>query len=173
MATRTSGAADPLGPRSLDFWLGDWDVTWDTPRGQGRGRNRLTRVVGRRGILERFDGRGPLGRRLHGMSVSIRDSRDGRWRQTWIDSSGSYLDLVGVEVDGRISFEMQVVEEGRPVKRRMTWSDVTAEAFVWRWQESKDQGASWTDLWRIDYRRRPRPVRTTAGAATGTRRSAR
>ena len=164
---------DPLGREALDFWLGDWDVSWDTPRGKGTGRNRLTRVVGRRGILERFEGRGPLGRPLHGMSVSIRDSADDRWRQTWIDSSGGYLDLVGVEVDGRIAFEMAVVEDGMSAKRRMTWTDVTDDAFVWTWQESKDDGASWTDLWRIDYVRRPGRVRPTAAAATGARPPAR
>jgi len=165
---------DPLGPAALDFWLGDWDVSWQTNVGPGTGRNRLTRVVGRRGVLERFEGRGPRGGRLHGMSLSIRDSEDDRWRQTWIDSSGSYLALVGVAVDGRIAFEMEAVKDGRPVRNRMIWTDVTDDALVWRWQRSEDHGATWTDLWRIDYRRRPASGATTSAATgRGTRGSAR
>ena len=162
-------ARDPLGPAALDFWLGDWDVSW----GRGGGRNRLTRVVGGRGILERFDGRGPRGR-LRGMSLSIRDTDDGRWRQTWIDSSGSYLDFEGVEVDGRIAFEREALEDGQPVRRRMVWTDVSTDALTWRWQASTDGGANWTDAWVIDYRRRPKARATPrVAAAPGTRRSAR
>ncbi|HZM72966.1 MAG TPA: hypothetical protein VFC71_06285 [Candidatus Polarisedimenticolia bacterium] len=171
-----AGSADPLGDDALDFWLGDWDVSWDTSVGRGVGRNRLTKVVGRRGVLERFEGVGPRGRRLHGMSLSIRDTADGRWRQTWIDSSGSYLDLVGAEVDRRISFEREAVEDGKPVRYRMTWTDVTDDSLTWHWQRTSDHGATWSDLWTIDYRRRPVPPRaatTRAGAARGTRRSAR
>ena len=166
-----AGSADPLGDDALDFWLGDWDVSWGT----GGGRNRLTRVVGGAGILERFDGRGPRGR-LRGMSLSVRDSSDGRWRQTWIDSSGSYLDFVGVDVDGRIGFEREALEDGAPVRRRMVWTGVEANALTWRWQSSTDGGATWADAWVIDYRRRPTPPRaatTRAGTARGTRRSAR
>lgn len=165
-----AASLDPLGDDALDFWLGDWDVSW----GKGGGRNRLTRVVDGAGILERFDGRGPRGR-LRGMSLSIRDSSDGRWRQTWIDSSGSYLDFVGVEVDGRIAFEREAVEDGQSVRRRMVWTDVAADALTWRWQASTDDGKTWIDAWVIDYRRRPpaRAATTRAGAARGTRRSAR
>ena len=140
---------DPLGPAALDFWLGDWDVTWD----KGAGRNRLTRVVGGRGVLEQFEGHGPRGTLL-GMSLSIRDGEDGPWRQTWIDSSGAYLDFVGVEVDGRIAFERASVEDGAPTLWRMIWTDVEADALTWRWQRSADGGETWSDQWRIDYRRR-------------------
>ncbi len=164
---------DPLGPAALDFWLGDWDVSWATGAGAGGGRNRLTRVIGGPGVLERFDGRGPRGRLL-GMSLSIRAADDGRWRQTWIDSSGSYLDFVGVEVDGRIAFERESVEDGTSVRRRMVWTNVERDSMTWRWQASTDGGATWTDAWVIDYRRRPaHPATTSAGAARGIRRSAR
>jgi hypothetical protein len=162
---------DPLDDSALDFWLGDWDVSW----GPGGGRNRLTRVVGGRGVLERFDGRGPRGS-LHGMSLSVRDTSDGRWRQTWIDSTGGYLALEGVEVDGRIGFQLEALEEGVLVQRRMIWTDVRPDSMVWRWQSSKDAGATWTDDWRIDYTRRPSgtpAARPRAAAARGTPRSAR
>jgi len=165
---------DPLGDDALDFWLGDWDVSWVGRTGRrGSGRNRITRVVDGRGVLEQFDGRVPGGQLL-GMSLSIRDNEDGRWRQTWIDSSGGYLDFVGVAADGRIAFQRPTVEDGVPTLRRMVWTDVEPDRFAWRWQRSTDQGATWTDEWVIDYRRRrSRAATTRAGAAPGTRRSAR
>lgn len=35
----------------LDFWLGEWDVTWEG----GHGTNRLSRILRDRVILEEFD----------------------------------------------------------------------------------------------------------------------
>lgn len=165
---------DPHGDDALEFWLGDWDVSWVGRTGRrGGGRNRITRVVDGRGVLEKFEGRGPSGR-LFGMSLSIRDSEDGRWRQTWIDSSGSYLDFIGVAADGRVAFQRASVEDGVPTLRRMIWTDVESDRLKWRWQLSADDGATWTDQWVIDYRRRPARAPTTrTAAAPGTRRSAR
>jgi hypothetical protein len=146
----TPAALDPLGPEALDFWLGEWDLTWGE---SGRGTNRIERTVGGRVIQETFEGHGPRGT-LHGFSVSIREGADGPWRQTWVDSTGGYLDLVGVEVDGRISFEISTLEDDVAVTRRMVWLDVQPDAFRWEWQETKDAGASWTPIWVIAYRRR-------------------
>lgn len=147
---------DPLGPDALDFWLGDWDLTWGdagdgTPT--GRGTNRIERTVGGRVIQETFEGHGPRGT-LHGFSVSIREGADGPWRQTWVDSAGSYIDLVGIEVDGRISFEVSTLEDDVAVTRRMVWLDVTPASFRWEWQRTTDGGTTWTTDWAIDYRRR-------------------
>ena len=141
---------DPLGPDGLDFWLGVWDLTWGE---SGRGTNTIDRAVGGRVIRETFEGHGPRGV-LHGFSVSIRTGDAGPWRQTWVDSTGGYIDLLGVEVDGRISFQHLTEEDGRPVTQRMVWLDVTPDAFRWEWQRSVDDGATWSVEWAVDYQRR-------------------
>ena len=145
------GAADPLGEGALDFWIGEWLLSW---AGGGEGTNRIQRILGDRVIEESFEGRDPDGS-LHGRSVSVRDVADGRWRQTWVDSNGAYLELVGVEVDGRIGFQRETTIDGRPVVQRMVWLDVSDGAFRWQWQRSHDGGDSWTVVWEIDYRRAP------------------
>jgi hypothetical protein len=104
-------------------------------------------------VQETFEGHGPRGT-LHGFSVSVREGDEGPWHQAWVDSTGGYLDMLGVEVDGRISFQLTTVEEGVEVTRRMVWLDVTGDAFRWEWQETRDGGASWKPLWVIHYRRR-------------------
>ena len=143
-------ALDALGADALDFWIGDWDLSWGE---SGFGTNRIERAVGGRVILETFEGHGPEGT-LHGMSVSVREGDSGPWRQTWVDNTGGYLDLLGVEVDGRISFERRTVEDGAPVMDRMVWLDVTPTGLRWEWQRSTDGGATWATRWEIAYRRR-------------------
>jgi hypothetical protein len=80
------------------------------------------------------------------------DSRP--WRQTWVDSSGSYLDLVGVPVDGRISFERTAEMSGSPVIQRMVWLNVEQDGLRWEWQRSADGRQTWETVWAIEYRRR-------------------
>ena len=143
-------APDPLGPDALDFWLGEWDLTWGEA---GQGTNTIDRAVGGRVIRETFEGHGPRGT-LHGLSVSVREGGTGPWRQTWVDSTGGYIDLTGVEVDGRISFQRVSEEDGSPVTQRMVWLDVTPEGLRWEWQRSADEGATWSVDWSIAYRRR-------------------
>ncbi len=144
------GGRDPLGPDALDFWLGVWELSWD---GGGHGTNRIERGVGGRVIVETFRGADDDGS-LDGMSVSVREGDAGPWRQAWVDSNGSYLDLLGVAVDGRISFGRSIVQDGAEVHQRMVWLDVTATGLRWEWQRSTDGGATWTTRWAIDYRRR-------------------
>jgi hypothetical protein len=142
-------SADPLGPDALDFWLGEWVVSWADG---GHGTNTIRRILDGRAIEESFEG-ADADSSLLGRSLSILDAADGLWRQTWVDSNGSYLDLVGVETDGRIAFQRAAVVNGAAVRQRMVWLDVTADAFRWEWQRSTDEGATWAVAWAIDYRR--------------------
>ena len=139
-----------LGPDALDFWLGTWDLSWG---GGGHGTNTIRRILDARVIEESFDGRDPESALL-GRSLAVLDARDGRWRQTWVDSTGAYLDLVGVEVDGRIAFQREAVVDGVPVVQRMVWLDVTPDAMRWQWLRSADGGSIWQVAWEIAYRRR-------------------
>jgi hypothetical protein len=140
-----------LGADALDFWLGSWEVSW---AGGGHGTNTIRRILDGRVIEESFDGRDPDSV-LAGRSLSVLDGRDGRWRQTWVDSTGAYLDFVAVEVGGRIAFERRAIVDGAPVVQRMVWLDVTPDAMRWQWQRSTDDGRSWAVVWEIAYRRRP------------------
>jgi hypothetical protein len=145
----TTPMAGPLGPDALDFWLGTWTVSWP----EGRGTNTIRRILDDAVIEERFECVDDDGSRLTGRSHSLLDRADGQWRQTWVDSSGAYLDLVGVEVNGRISFVRSVVLDGQPVRQRMVWLDVSPDDFRWEWQRSTDGGDSWSVQWALDYRR--------------------
>ena len=145
-------ATTGLGADALDFWIGEWTVSWPG----GTGTNRISRILDDRVIEEVFECHDDDGS-LYGRSHSTLDAADGRWKQTWVDSSGAYLDFVGVAVDGRISFQRSAVADGQDVLQRMVWLDVTAESFRWEWQRSADDGVTWAVTWPLDYRRAVAP----------------
>jgi len=116
------------------------------------GTNTIGRVLDDRVIEESFDGSDAEGS-LEGRSLSVMDTANGGWRQTWVDSNGTYLDFVGVEVDGRLAFQRHSIVDGAAVIQRMVWLDVTPLSCRWQWQRSNDGGASWEVAWEIHYRR--------------------
>jgi hypothetical protein len=132
----------------LDFWVGDWDAVWDG----GTGRNTVTREAGDRVYVERFEALGD--EPFSGMSLSVRHAGTGEWRQTWADSEGSYWSFVGsVLADGSFVFATPDRVDEEQAFKRMVFSDVTEEAFHWRWERSRD-GETWEQRWAIDYTRR-------------------
>jgi hypothetical protein len=137
-----------LGPDALDFWIGNWTVSWP----DGTGTNTIRRVLDGAVIEEIFECRDDDGA-LSGRSFSVLDRADNRWKQTWVDSSGAYLDFVGVLVDGGISFQRPAVIDGRDALQRMVWLDVRPESFHWEWQRSFNDGATWETVWPLEYRR--------------------
>jgi len=143
------GEAAPFDGTELDFWVGDWDVTWPG----GAGTNRLTWILDGHVLHERFEG-GDAESRLTGESWSVFDAERSLWRQTWVDNSGSYLDLVGQRVEAGFAFARSAPERGDSARQRMVFRDITGDRFRWTWELSLDGGATWTTLWEIGYRRR-------------------
>lgn len=154
MPACAQGAAPCAGPefRQLDFWVGEWDLSWDNPDGSvGQGHNSITRSeFGDCVIFEHFDGPG-----LVGISVSTYFAPMQVWRQTWVDDQGGYYALVGGPVEGEeysFLFENSRLVETAPYAR-MIWQDVSADALVWRWQQKREAGDEWSDAWVIRYAR--------------------
>jgi hypothetical protein len=142
----------------FDFWLGEWTVRWTDNDGKAQsGTNRIRKTLDGCVILEEFDGR--PGTPLVGTSVSTYVPRAGRWKQTWVDNQGGYLDFEGEFRDGRMILSRRAPLAGDGVMQRMVFSDISADALTWEWQGSKDSGATWTTNWRLQYaRRKPLPA---------------
>ena len=158
LAQQQQAAAPPAAAcqgaefRTLDFWVGDWIA--EDQQGKPIGTNRITRdEYGDCVITEHFrmsDGS------MIGHSVSIYRPGLKQWRQTWVDSQGSFFDLVGGPVpssDHSFFFENKRVTETQP-HQRMIFQDVKPESFVWRWQKRAKAEDPWTDSWVIRYRRK-------------------
>lgn len=132
--------------RQLDFWVGDWDLSWQGNTGVNHIKKSFESCV----IEENFGGR--PGQHLMGHSVSMYDAPSGQWKQTWVDNEGSYIALTGgPQADGTFVLATQPGPKGG--RSRMVFENIKPDSFVWRWQSSTD-GQSWKDQWVIDYARR-------------------
>jgi hypothetical protein len=144
--------------RDFDFWVGAWDVVVRAPPAPGKewaeakGVNRIESTYGGCVIEEHFTAAGP-GAPWAGHSVSLFQA--GKWRQTWVDDSGSYLAFTG-GWDGK-----QLELRGEPQEKagvrtvmRMVYSDIAPDRLHWSWERSVDDGRSWTPAMTVDYKRR-------------------
>ena len=79
--------------RQFDFWLGEWDCSWADESGRHLGTNSVYLDLDGFVVVENFDGRPSLD--FQGLSFSVYDRKARCWKQTWVDSNGSYLDFTG------------------------------------------------------------------------------
>jgi hypothetical protein len=131
---------------ALDFWIGSWTCTWDG----GHGTNSVTRELDGHVITERFEALEPDP--FRGLSVSVLGA-DGIWRQTWVDSDGSYWHFEGgPQEDGTFVFATPGRVDAEHVFKRLVFSEIRPDGFAWRWEFS-DDGSTWEQRWAITYRR--------------------
>jgi hypothetical protein len=145
-----------MGPDALDFWLGTWNATWEG----GGGTNTITRELADAVVVERFEAAPP--EPWSGMSVSVHDPTTDSWRQTWVDSNGSYWHFVGMRTDEGTIFATPDRVDHDQTYKRMVFSDIEDDTFHWRWESSPD-GTTWTERWAIDYRRASARSASTSG----------
>jgi hypothetical protein len=141
--------------KQLDFWVGEWDLTWPGAKeGEvAHGTNSIKRVLDSCVVEENFSSGDTM--HLRGMSVSLFDVRAGKWKQTWVDSQGGYLDFVGEFKDGQMILWRDAPRpDGTKVMQRMVFKNITPNEFDWSWEASKDGGKTWQVNWPIHYKRK-------------------
>lgn len=140
MSSTTSQTAQ--GPRQFDFWVGDWECRTQT--GQLAGTNRIEKILGDRVLQENWEGSGGTS----GKSFNIFDAATGMWHQTWVDDSGTLLQLDGgLTEDGSMVLEgMRPGPNGSDVLHRVTWTPMDGGRVNQVWDSSADGGGAWTNL---------------------------
>ena len=133
--------------RQFDFWLGEWDCTWHADGLEHRGTNSVYADLGGMVVVENFDGRPSM--EFQGLSFSVYVHQEQCWKQTWVDSQGSYLDFTGGYEDG--AMELRRTADGAVF--RMRWENVEPDGFDWSYARSDDGGETWTPIWEIGYSR--------------------
>lgn len=130
--------------QTLDFWLGEWKVTWKG----GEGTNRITKSHG--GCVVNEDFKSPV---LHGMSISMYVKATGHWRQTWMDDQGSFFDFYGQRDGDNYIFHTARDPQNPDVQLRMIFTDIKTDSLTWLWQKTSDSGKNWQEKWKINYTR--------------------
>jgi hypothetical protein len=102
----------------FDFWVGRWEVR--APDGTLIGTNTISKRDGGCSIQERWEGSGGSS----GSSMSFYLPSRGEWRQVWTGSGGTFFDLTGRVVDGKMHLEGQIeyAETQQVVAFRGTWT---------------------------------------------------
>ena len=123
--------------RQFDFWLGDWDVA--NPVGKPAGHNRVTREYGGCVLQEHWTGTdGSVG-----SSFNIYDPVRKLWHQTWVDNSGTLLELEGGLQGGSMTLSgEQQQPDGSKLINRITWTPKAGKVRQ-LWEASSDGGKSW------------------------------
>ena len=140
--------------KQFDFWIGEWDLTWPGKKAGrvGHGTNSIKRILDGCVVQERFSAQQD---HLRGTSVSTYDSRAGKWKQTWVDNEGGYLDFVGELKEGQLILQRQAIgKDGTKTLQRMVWKNISANELDWSWEGSRDGGKTWQVQWPIHYKRK-------------------
>ena len=148
----TPPACDTDEHRQFDFWLGDWRV--EDPAGVFQGTNLIVEQLDGCVIQENWTGAG--GTRGH--SYNLYYAAKGIWHQTWVDSSGSLLQLDGSFTDGKMVLEGTTPSSQNPdamVFHRISWNvvDNNPDHVRQLWEVSTDEGVTWRAIFDGQYYR--------------------
>ncbi|HEY0405607.1 MAG TPA: tetratricopeptide repeat protein [Pyrinomonadaceae bacterium] len=124
--------------RYFDFWVGEWDVQTG---GQQAGTNSVQAILDGCVIFENWtSARGGTGKSFNFYNAATR-----KWQQTWVDSAGSVLELAGAYKDGKMQFTGETLRaDGTKLLQRLTFFNLSADRVRQFWEQSTDNGKTWT-----------------------------
>jgi hypothetical protein len=133
--------------RAMDFWVGEWRVTWKQNDKPMEGRNSIKSVLGGCALEENWRGSGGG----EGKSLTFYDRAKKQWHQTWIDGSGQPLYLDG-NFEGKALVLTGKVGQGKELLyQRIMWTPLP-DGLRQLWEQSKD-GKKWQTLFDGRYER--------------------
>jgi hypothetical protein len=128
--------------RQFDFWLGRWEVR--LPNGTLAGYDTITKRDGGCTIHEQWDGYSGAS----GTSLSFYLPSREQWRQVWVGSGATLIDMTGGLIDGEMRLEgtIEYVDQNRVAAFRGTWA-VAADGRVRQRLEEFDIATGGWVLW--------------------------
>ncbi|PLX11529.1 MAG: hypothetical protein C0597_14930 [Marinilabiliales bacterium] len=141
----------------FDFWLGNWNLSWQGSNNNvGTGENHIFKTLNDHVIEENFKViDDPNMNGFIGKSWSIYNKNKDTWHQTWVDNQGAYLDFVGEIVGEKRIFKREYIKpDVSKIFQRMVFYNIKENSFTWDWENSADNGETWTLRWRIQYIRK-------------------
>ena len=155
--------ATPSGVHDFDFLVGDWNVehkrleyrlanceTWISFSGTCRA---FALMGGSSNVDDNV---------LHlpndsykAVTLRVFDPRQGLWSIWWIDGRANQLDtpVRGVFEGGVGTFFADDTFEGRKIRVRFLWCDITADSARWEQAFSIDGGSTWETNWTMKFSR--------------------
>lgn len=139
----------------FDFYVGTWDVANRRLLKRGVGADEWEEFPGRSVAHSVFGGRGNFDeitfptKGFDGATLRLYDAARDEWSLYWINSERGLdpVPVVGRFADGIGVFEADDTDEGRPIRVRFTWSEITSDTCRWEQAFSYDDGKSWETNW--------------------------
>jgi hypothetical protein len=159
-------AADGLsGAHDFDFEFGDWKVHHRVKRANGEwyemeGTSNTRPILGGFGNIEDNVFHRPEGE-SRGVALRAFDPKTAQWAIWWVDSRAPHgvLDppVKGHFEKGVGTFYSDGEINGKPVRTRFMWSQITATSARWEQAFSYDAGKTWETNWVMEFRRVKQP----------------
>jgi hypothetical protein len=157
-------ATNDGGARDFDFLTGQWRVHHRTLKKTGASQEwikfdgtAVTRgILGGQGNFEEQVMNHPTGTR-YGVALRSFDPKTSQWSIWWLDRRvplgpldppvrGSFREGVG-------TFYSDSLVDGKLIRTRYIWSNITATTCQWQQASSSDQGATWETNWVMNFER--------------------
>ena len=131
--------------KQFDFWIGVWDVTpWQLAAptaAQQMGVNDVHVILEHCVVSENWKG----ARGGEGKSYNYYDSNLRKWRQIWVDDTGSVLDYTGEFRDGAMRFAgWNLDAKGNRLEQKLTFFAIAPDTVRQLFEQSADGGKTWT-----------------------------
>ena len=158
LLAQTGTAPPPSGchsaeSRQFDFWVGHWTVSPAAKPGQQKATSLIERLYQGCAVRENWM---PLQGDAGG-SLSSYVASEGKWRQTWVDASGSRADFSGGWNGKAMVLEGIWPQPGHPTQRtRMTYTPHADGSVEQAGESSDDGGKTWAPSFDLIYRRMKR-----------------
>lgn len=123
--------------QQFDFWLGDWEVF--NLEGKKVGENKILKMQDNCLIQENWTSIGGH----TGTSYNFYNKNDKTWNQTWIDNSGTVLQLKGVLEDDKMVLESEKIKNqsaNLSHTNRIIWTKDTLGNVFQKWELIGDDG---------------------------------
>lgn len=153
----------PTGALDFDFLHGNWKVQNRMLKERLKGSNEWYEFAATLTVKPILNGQGNVdeykamigGTNLEGVTLRLFNPKTKLWSLYWVDNLTMELQtpLVGSFKNGKGEFFADDTYEGKKVKARFIWSDITRTAARWEQAYSTDGGKTWEVNWVMDFSR--------------------
>jgi len=163
----TASTASGIAPRTVepgpavhdfDFWFGTWSVRHQRLTERLAGSDEWEEFEGTSRVWPILDGAGNIddnvlelpGGTYRAITLRTYEPWTDRWSIWWLDGrTPGRLDppVIGGFKDGVGTFIGPDTFDGRPIRVRLTWSNITDTTCRWEQAFSPDDGATWETNW--------------------------
>ena len=148
-ATGSESCSANQESRQMDFWLGDWTVTY--PGMPGSANSKVYLELDKCLIVESWDG----GKGHQGENMFAYSDDDKNWHGMFADNQGRVHVFAGNVMNGSSEFTgPSRSSNGERVLNRVKIVRVSANKVEQSWEKSVDNGATWTIEFHGEYTRK-------------------